>query len=282
MKMKVFISLLLNSILLINYFKNSQATECDKTSDIILESKSGRLRGKCSFIKINDEDDSKSDAVYSWLSVPYSKPPIKERRFERGEPITWTGILDATKIPNSCGQFIDKTIDDKDIFRFEKRWGLSKDSKSRINEDCLYLNIWAPNKAFESMKEKKNSDLPIMVFFHGGELVGSSILDIYNPTRFVAMTDTIVITVNYRIGVFGFFHLIDGNKTLQGNQGLFDQHLALKWINENAEKFGGDSSKVTLVGHGSGAELIGYHLLYKPSWPLFRNLIFQSGKYSLF
>lgn len=111
------------------------------------------------------------------------------------------------------------------------------------------------------------------------------------------MTNTIVVTFNFRLDIFGFLKLDDEglivfllitylkltlfimllNLEYQGNQGFLDQHLALKWVNENAEKFGGDNTKITLMGYGSGSRFIGLHLMYKPGFDFFRNVILQSG-----
>lgn len=127
--------------------------------------------------------------------------------------------------------------------------------------------------------------------------LGSGSLDIQEPSVFVVMTDTIVVTFNFRLDIFGFLKLDDEglkliqfiiyqyngyesdllNLEYQGNQGFLDQHLALKWIHENAEKFGGDNTKITLMGYGSGSRFIGLHLMYKPSFDYFRNVILQSG-----
>ena len=94
--------------------------------------------------------------------------------------------------------------------------------------------------------------------------------------RFVAMTGTMVITVNYRLDVFGNLYLKNSEGGVSGNQGFLDQHLALQWIHENAARFGGDASRITLLGYGQGAVLTGLHLIYEPSWPYFNQVILQS------
>jgi carboxylesterase type B len=83
------------------------------------------------------------------------------------------------------------------------------------------------------------------------------------------------VSIQYRVNLFGFLYLDD--KDASGNQGLFDQRLALKWINENIESFGGDSSRITIVGESAGGASVSFHLLSSPSWPLFNNAILQSG-----
>ena len=103
-------------------------------------------------------------------------------------------------------------------------------------------------------------------------------LDDNNPLMFVALSDVIVVTFNYRIDIFGFLHLKDNeNEQIDGNAGLLDQFLVLKWINQNCDSFSGDPNKVTIMGHGAGALSVGYHLMFSLSWPYFRNAIILSG-----
>lgn len=91
----------------------------------------------------------------------------------------------------------------------------------------------------------------------------------------VAMSDIIVVLVNYRLGPFGFF-TIEGTEA-KGNQGFLDQNLAFKWVYENAPYFGGDPTRITIGGESAGSWDIGLHLLYKQSWPYFSNAIMESG-----
>ncbi|RNA29356.1 acetylcholinesterase [Brachionus plicatilis] len=259
-------------------------SKCSKTDvkEILLETSSGILSGSCEFIEIKSHQ-GKVDAssnVYSWLSVPYAEPPIGNNRFKAPIEVSAKGnIVNATKWPNSCFQ---STIirDEPEIENFPgyKMWQI-KDS-SKISEDCLYLNIFVPNEAYNqnSAPQYENYEpetYPILVFFHDGIFKnGSSSLNVYNPSVFVAATKIIVITVNYRSGIFGFLFLEDH---FAGNQGLLDQNLALKWIKKNSKKFGGDANRITLLGQGAGASFTGYHLFYNDSWDYFRNMILQSG-----
>jgi carboxylesterase type B len=164
-------------------------------------------------------------------------------------------------------------------------WTPSEDQPI-MSEDCLYLNIWVPAEAYLNINMNefgiKTDDLnnvprrvPIIVYFHGGGTVkGSSSLSVYDPSAFVAVTNVIVITINYRLGVFGSLYL-DGE--FQGNQGLLDQVEALRWIRRNAAYFGGDANRITIVGQDSGAVMAGLHLFHRESWSLFNNIIMQSG-----
>ncbi|CAF1087877.1 unnamed protein product [Brachionus calyciflorus] len=268
--MKKSIFLILNLILLINC---QRANRCPN-DDLLIDTTSGKLQGSCSYAHYKKFNSQISRRVYTWLGVPYAEAPIGENRFKSPVPVvTKSEILNATKWPNSCMQLIDKSdyVPPENPTNFEPFPGFSMwriDNKfSNMSEDCLYLNIFTP--------EKRNESYEIMVFFHGGSTVfGSSAMDVYNPSTLVAETNTIVITINYRLGVFGFLYL---DNEFPGNQALQDQSEALKWISTNAEKFGGNPNKITIFGQSAGAMLGGYHLFYKKSWPYFTNIILQSG-----
>lgn len=252
-------------------------SKCSKNDlrPVILDTISGKIKGQCEHIVIRDENRSQSANVYSWLSVPYAEPPIGKNRFEPPIPVkNWNGILDGTKWPKSCIHDYNLN-EDKDSDAYSM-WKPNKNF-SIYDEDCLYLNIWLPVDAYfkKNLYGGSFKKVPIMVFVHDFGLVsGTSALDVYNPSSFVAATGIIAITLNYRIGIFGFLHI---KHAINGNQAFLDQHTAFKWIYDNCERFGGDRTKITLVGSNAGASMIGYHLLYQSSWPLFRNVILQSG-----
>lgn len=254
-------------LLIIKFISISKSQSCDSTDSVLIESSIGKLEGLCSIVNANTDKKK----LYTWLAIPYAEPPTKDKRFKPPEPKkSMSEIYKANKVPNSCMQLFNKKISQN--LEFTLPFELKKDSISKISEDCLYLNIYAPASDDFMVKKK-----PIMVVIHGGDgTTGSGSLDIHEPSIFATMTNTIVVTFNYRLGAFGFLR-IEGSDDAQGNQGFLDQNLALKWIHENAEKFGGDNSKITLMGYGTGARFIGMHLIYKPSHPFFRNVIVHSG-----
>jgi len=90
-----------------------------------------------------------------------------------------------------------------------------------------------------------------------------------------ALGNVVSVTINYRVGSFGFLHL--SGTDAAGNQLLYDQSLAIKWINENAARFGGDKTRITITGHSAGSSSVSYQLLFKQTWPYYRNAILQSG-----
>ncbi|XP_054165700.1 fatty acyl-CoA hydrolase precursor, medium chain-like [Oppia nitens] len=139
------------------------------------------------------------------------------------------------------------------------------------NEDCLVLNVWTPNG-----NEKSDVLKPVMFWIHGGGLkIGSSFQWVYNGSA-LAAHDVVVVSVNYRVDVFGFIY--GGNESsAQGNMGLFDQLLALKWVRENIHLFGGDKEKVTIFGESAGSMFVSTHLISPLSKGLFKRAIMESG-----
>lgn len=153
-------------------------------------------------------------------------------------------------------------------------------SEGSESEDCLYLNIWTPEKP-------SSKKLPVMVWIHGGDhangssserLPGGSRDALYDGSS-LADKDVVVVTFNYRLGVFGFFPHpeLQAEEGVYGNQGLLDQVAALKWIKQNIAAFGGDPKNVTLFGQGSGAQDVCYHMVSPLSRGLFHQAISESG-----
>ncbi|XP_068627237.1 esterase FE4-like [Battus philenor] len=134
--------------------------------------------------------------------------------------------------------------------------------------DCLHLNIFVPNKATTFNR------LPVLVWIYGGRFqYGFGNRYVYGP-KYLVRHDVIFITVDYRIGPYGFMCL--NTPEVPGNQGLKDQLSALRWIKENIEAFGGDSNKITIVGSSAGAISVDYHLMSTKE-NLFDKVIMQSG-----
>lgn len=136
------------------------------------------------------------------------------------------------------------------------------------NIDCLRLNIYVPNTATSQNR------LPVMLWIHGGAFIKGSGNRAQFAPDFLIRHNVIIISINYRLGPYGFFCL--DTPTVSGNQGLKDQFLALKWINENIQSFGGDANKVTIFGESAGAWSIHLHLLSENE-KLYDKAIIQSG-----
>lgn len=138
-------------------------------------------------------------------------------------------------------------------------------------EDCLYLNVYTPNV-------KPASLLPVMVWIYGGGFVcGSGNYDFYEP-EFLIKNDIVIVSFNYRVEALGFLCL--NTKQVPGNAGMKDQVAALRWVQKNIEKFGGNPSDVTIFGESVGAACVSYHLISPMSVGLFRRAILQSGAFT--
>jgi para-nitrobenzyl esterase len=183
--------------------------------------------------------------------IPYAAPPVGALRWTPPRPATpWSRPRDATKPGPVCAQLpYNKPVGDA------------------VGEDCLTLNVTTPRGASAARR-------PVMVFLHGGDLTSGS-GDQFEPRRMAAQGDVVVVTVNYRLGVFGFF----GHAGLPGSGtfGLQDQQAALRWIRRNAAAFGGDARDVTLFGQSAGAISTCGQLTSPAAKGLFDKAIIQSA-----
>ena len=162
------------------------------SENIIVDIENGKVKGKVV--------DFHNKTINEFLGIRYGKPPIGSLRFKRPEKVdNWTDIYDATTKKNVCWQ--------------------NNDNK-QMNEDCLFLNVWAPHN---SSKPK-----PVMFWIHGGGLQTGSIFDDMLNGMPLALFDVVVVSINYRLGPMGF--LYGGSEEAPGNVGLYDQLLALKWV----------------------------------------------------
>lgn len=200
--------------------------------------------------------------VSVWKGIPYAAPPINSLRFRAPqEPEPWEGIREAKKFGPAAMQFERETM----MFL--------GDSPTIKSEDCLYLNIWSPGA------DRKRR--PVMVWIHGGSFMyGSGSSNLYDGKSFADKGNVVVVTINYRLGVFGFLHLgeIGGAEySASGNCGLLDQAAALRWVYENIEAFGGDPNNITIFGESAGSVSVGSLLTMPIVKGLFNKAILQSG-----
>ena len=177
------------------------------------------------------------DKIRLFLGVPYAKPPVDSLRFTNPVPITakWSPrILSTRKPPPVCLQMLPLIQ----------------------SEDCLYLNVYAPSKKRLRQAKKK---LAVMMWIHGGAWTFGSgeFLGVQDPSYMVQHRDVIVVTVRYRLGPMGF---LVGDDGMDGNYGFLDQKMAIEWVRENIEAFGGDPDNITLWGESAGAMSLGFHL----------------------
>jgi carboxylesterase type B len=190
---------------------------------------------------------------YAFQQIPYAKPPVGPLRFKEPVPAEpWEGIFNASQNDKVCFQQMNQYS--TPLFE---------------SEDCLYLNVYSPRYPHE------DNALPVMVYFHGGGFVnGAADFDSCGP-HYLLEHEVIVVTVNYRLGPFGF--LSTGDTVIPGNYGLKDQLLSLKWVQENIQYFGGDKTKVTIFGQSAGASSVTFQLMSEKSEGLYRAAIAQSG-----
>ncbi|AUI37264.1 carboxylesterase/lipase family protein [Geobacillus thermoleovorans] len=221
----------------------------------VVETRYGRLRGVV------------NGSVFVWKGIPYAKAPVGERRFLPPEPPdAWDGVREAAAFGPAVMQPSDP------IFS-----GLLGRMSEAPSEDGLYLNIWSP--AADGKKR------PVLFWIHGGAfLFGSGSSPWYDGTALAKHGDVVVVTINYRMNVFGFLHLGDlfGEAYAQaGNLGILDQVAALRWVKENIEAFGGDPDNITIFGESAGAASVGVLLSLPEASGLFRRAILQSGSGAL-
>ena len=222
---------------------------------------------------------SQDGQVEVYTGIPYALPPIGQNRWkEPQDPLPWSGV-------RNCSYFAPKSMQ-KDSFSVvdslvdlyaEGSWhpDFSEGKVQNKSEDSLYLNIWRPANT------NPGDDLPILVYIHGGSLTsGSAAFSDYNGEA-LAHKGIIVITIGYRLGVFGFFahdllELESPNHTT-GNYGLLDQIKALQWIQENAPLFGGGKTKVTIAGESAGSSCVSALCSSPLATGLFRYAIGESS-----
>ncbi|ATB34194.1 hypothetical protein MEBOL_007695 [Melittangium boletus DSM 14713] len=195
-------------------------------------------------------DNSATTGTYEWLGVPYAKPPVGSLRWMPPvAPDAWSGVRPARQFGASCaqgGRFFSPAPDNAP-FGLSVRDGLGKPVGS---EDCLTLNIWRPANTTEK--------LPVIVFIHGGSNVSGYTADpLYNGQVLATKAQAVVVTLNYRLGLFGWLNLPQlktGNALADsGNFATLDQIQALKFVKANIEAFGGDADNVTVMGQSAGS-----------------------------
>ncbi len=185
-----------------------------------------------------------SCAVYK--GIPYAKPPVGDLRFKAPQPAeSWLGVRDATSFGNKCPQLGPHS----EFYEREFHSNLEYSSPMQ-DEDCLYLNVWAPEK-------KSVNGYPVAIWFHGGGFEHGYGSEMEFDGKAYASRDVILVSVNYRVGIFGFlaleeFRREDRNNSV-GNYGILDQIAALKWVRKNIDAFGGNPNKITVFGQSAGA-----------------------------
>ncbi|XP_049775007.1 esterase FE4-like [Schistocerca cancellata] len=215
---------------------------------VVVRPPAGALRGLTARTK------GKAARYFRFLGIPYAAPPVGPLRFQPPKPAqTWKGVKDALKFGSRCVQL--DLLNNEDVG----------------SEDCLYLNVYTPK-----LPEGTRFDLlPVMFWIHGGGFTAGDGSDsLYGPDLLIEC-NVLVVTINYRLGAFGF--LSTGDSVLPGNMGLKDQVMALQWVKRNIASFGGDPNNVTIFGESAGGASVHYLMLSPMAKGLFHKAIIQSG-----
>ena len=213
-------------------------------SDPVVTISTGQLRGSLT---------ANGGAVFK--NIPFAQPPVGNLRWREPQPAkAWSGVRDATMMGPMCHQNDNKQLPH--------------------SEDCLQLNVWTP-------KSPMTTQVPVMVWVHGGgNTAGSGIEALFNG-EVLASHGVVVVNINYRLGVFGFFAHPELSKEsprhASGNYGLADQIMALRWVQENIAKFGGNPKNVTIFGESAGASDVNALIASPLAKGLFVRVIAQSG-----
>jgi para-nitrobenzyl esterase len=208
-------------------------------------------------------ETSSESGVRVFKGIPFAAPPVGDLRWREPHPVTpWKGVRKATEFGARCMQ---GPIYGDMIFR-----------DNGPSEDCLYLNVWTPAK---SPKER----LPVMVWIYGGGFQAGASSEPRQDGEKLAKKGVIVVSLNYRLGVFGFLAHPELSKesghNASGNYGLMDQAAALEWVKRNIEAFGGDPSKVTIFGESAGSFSVSALMASPMSRALFQGAIGESGAF---
>jgi carboxylesterase type B len=226
-------------------------------------------------------DNSSTSRTYAWKGVPFAKAPIGDLRWKPPvDPAPWTSPKNTQQFGNACAQS-GRLYGPGSNNKYDATIGTTL-GKTLGSEDCLYLNIWRPASAAAM--------LPVLVFVHGGSnITGYTADPIYDGTHLATTANAVVVTVNYRLGVLGFFNMAQlKNGEAQndsGNFAILDIIKSLQFIKANIASFGGDPGNVTLMGESAGAVNV-YAVVTSPivvaaKPPLVHRLLPMSGGISL-
>jgi len=202
----------------------------------------------------------KASNTWAWKGVPFAKPPVGALRWHApAEPDKWNDVRPANAFGPACVQY-GRIYGPGANNRYDETIGTTL-NQSVGKEDCLYLNIWRPATG--------KADLPVIVFFHGGSNVSGYTADpVYDGGNLAKTTNSIVVTVNFRLGVFGFLSLPQLKEgadadSMSGNFAILDSIKSLEFLQRNISNFGGDPNNITIMGESAGAINV-YALLTSP------------------
>lgn len=229
------------------------SVEDELEAQLVVQTASGPIQGAYSHIV---------PEIRAFKGIPFAAPPVGDLRWRNPQPVAgWEDVRDTTEFGPRCYQ---PTLDQ----------GFYATDPQPTSEDCLFLNVWTGASSHDAK-------LPVMVWIHGGAFImGSGSEAPYHGDR-LAQDGVVVVTVNYRLGLLGFFAhpalSAESEFGASGNQGLYDQVAALQWVQDNIAAFGGDPDNVTIFGESAGSISVCYLVATPLAKGLFQKAIGQSG-----
>jgi para-nitrobenzyl esterase len=208
--------------------------------------------------------DGTSPEVRVYRGIPYAAPPVGDLRWKAPQPpAPWQGIRQAAEFSNACWQM-----------PYPPAAAIYQSQLPPLSEDCLYLNVWTPAKS-------SKDSLPVMVWIHGGGFTrGTANTRAYDGAA-LARKGAVIVTINYRLGIFGFFAhpglSAESAHHASGNYALLDQIAALEWVKKNIAAFGGDPGRVTIFGESAGSWAVNVLMASPLAKGLFQRAIGESG-----
>src|ERR1700728_1442472 len=221
------------------------------SNPLVVKTDQGKVQGKMS------ADGKARD----FLGIPFAAPPVGPLRWRPPQPAAkWHGVRQATNFGSRCMQ---QTHYDDMVFRDPGE-----------SEDCLTLNVWAP-------AQKSKTKLPVMVWIFGGGFAGGGTSEPRQDGEHLSRKGVLVVSMNYRLGVFGFFATselaAEDPHHAAGNYGLLDQTAAMQWVRRNIKAFGGDPDNVTIFGESAGSFAVSAQMASPLAQGLFAHAIGESG-----
>jgi len=205
-----------------------------------------------------------ASGVKVFRGIPFAAPPVGALRWKAPQPVAkWNGVRAADRFAAQCMQ---RRVFDDMVFR-----------NSGVSEDCLYLNVWTPAGANATGRR------PVLVYFYGGGFSAGDGSEPRYDGEAMARRGIVVVTMSYRLGVFGFLAhpelTAESPNNASGNYGLMDQWAALRWVRDNIARFGGDPAQVTIAGESAGSFSVSAQMVSPRSRGLFARAIGESGAF---
>ncbi|CAC5407792.1 CES2 [Mytilus coruscus] len=193
--------------------------------------------------------------LYHFKKIQYAKPPLASLRFKKPEQFgSWEGALNGTEYGPNCMQF---------VYENDKRLIPNLET----SEDCLHLNMFAPTDL------NRNSRRPVMIWIHGGAFTNGQGM-MFDGSKLAAVGDVILVTINYRLNIFGFVNV---GKESTRNIGLLDQRFAIEWVKDNIKDYGGNPEMITIFGKSTGGTSVQLQSMIPKNRGLFQRAIAQSA-----